>query len=131
LEGIRSHLASYSASDRERFHILLGDGTWARQSQKRCVSVYQINCEVPVESIEVGLSGEILRPLICRGILVDLVEGLEVHVEDIPSLGDLEVGSKIVIQGYTYGVDLDAHISFAQDSEAEGEHKSKFEESFH
>jgi hypothetical protein len=65
------------------------------------------------------------------GILVDLVEGLEVHVEDIISLGNLEVGSKIVIQGDTYGVDLDAHISFAQDSEAEGEHKSKFEESFH
>jgi hypothetical protein len=125
-------LAADIASDREGLDILrLWILARARSTQERDVSVQQISGDVPVEGIELGFSCEVLGPLRGCGILEDLVDGLEIEEIDRTSLRDLEVGSHIVLDGHTYGVDMEANVSFAKDCETKGEYKNKLVKSFH
>jgi hypothetical protein len=131
LEGIGSNLATNAASDREGFSILLSVQTWARSSQKGGVSVDQVHSEVPAQCIEVGLGGIVLDPLIGIGILIDFVDGLEIQVEVVVAYSDFEIGRKITANDYSNGIDLEANISFAEDSKKERKHKYKLEKCFH
>jgi len=121
IKGIISHLAADTVGGREELHILgLRVLARARGTQERGISVMQIRCDVPVEGIEFGFCGVILRPLIGCGILKDLIDGLEIQEIDGTSLGDLEIGGHAVRDGHANGVYLEAKVSLAQDSETQG-----------